>query len=75
MERKTLLKRTAKSMEKLSDMKLREVSDYVEFLVKRSENSQLNHEIASTASQSQAFSFLEDEEDVYADSDLKETYL
>lgn len=74
MTRKVLIDQTVKSIKKLPDSKLQEVSDYVEFLLQRAENSELNEQIARLASTSKSFQFLEDEEELYSESDLKEVY-
>jgi hypothetical protein len=74
MTRKVLINQTVKSIKKLPDSKLREVSDYVEFLLYRMDDNELSNQIARAASTSKAFQFLEDEEDLYIESDLKEVY-
>lgn len=74
MERKNLLNRTAKSLKRLPDDRLKEVSDFVELLLNKSDDQQMNHDIVYTASELETFSFLEEEEELYDDADLKETY-
>lgn len=74
MTRKTLIDQTVKSLEKLPDRKLREVSDYVDLLLKQEEEDELRNYMTQAASQSSAFSFLEDEEELYSDNDLKIIY-
>lgn len=74
MTRTLLIDQTVKSIKKLPENKLREVSDYVEFLLQREEEVEYRKQIAQAASESRAFSFLEDEEELYVDSDLKVIY-
>lgn len=74
MTRKVLINQTVKNIKDLPDRKLQEVSDYVEFLLHNMDNSELNEEIARAASTSKSFQFLEDEEDLYSEKDLKEVY-
>ncbi len=74
MTRKTLIRETVDGIKKLPDHKLKEVSDFVEFLLNQFEHSELNEQMAKAASESEAFEFLKDEEELYEDSDLKEVY-
>ncbi|TVQ00396.1 MAG: DUF2281 domain-containing protein [Balneolaceae bacterium] len=74
MTRKMLIDRTVKSLKKLPESKLIEVQDYIDFLLYRAKEKELNREIIQMASQSKSFRFLEEEEELYADSDVKELY-
>lgn len=74
MARKDLLDRTTKSLKRLSDERLIEVSNFVESLLNKSADQQLYNDILNTAHASETFSFLEEEEELYFDEDLKETY-
>ena len=74
MTRETLIKTTIDNLAKLPDQKLKEVSDFAEFLLNRLENQLLTDGIQKLASDSKAFKFLESEEDLYSLSDLKEEY-
>lgn len=74
MTRKALIEQTFESIKKLPDHKLKEVSDYVDFLLNRIESKNFNHELTRLASQGGSFDFLDDEEELYNESDLKEVY-
>lgn len=74
MTRKTLIHDTVESIKKLPDHKLREVSDFVDFLLNKLEHSELNEQIVQAASKSKSFEFLQEEEELYTDDDLKESY-
>lgn len=74
MTRETLIKRTIDNLTKLPDQKLKEVSDFAEFLMNRIENQLMTEGIQKLVSDSKAFKFLEGEEDLYSVADLKETY-
>lgn len=74
MSRKTLIRGTVESIKKLPDHKLKEVSDFVDFLLNQLEHSELNDQIAQSASKSKTFEFLQEEEELYTDDDLKESY-
>lgn len=74
MTRKALIRETVESIKKLPDHKLKEVSDFVDFLVNQLEHSELNDQIAQAASNSKTFEFLQEDEELYTDDDLKEFY-
>jgi mRNA-degrading endonuclease RelE of RelBE toxin-antitoxin system len=74
MTRETLIQKTIYNLEKLPDQKLKEVSDFAEFLLDRIENQIMTEGIQKLASNSKTFKFLHDEEDLYSTDDLKVRY-
>jgi len=74
MTRQVLIQRTIDNLSKLPDQKLKEVSDFAEFLLSKLEDKLLTEEIQKIAMDSKSFQFLEDEEDLYTEADLKEKY-
>ena len=74
MNKKDLLDSTIKKIQELPEDKIREVADFVEFLLQRREEHVLNEGIQQLVSSSPAFGFLQDEEDIYTVNDLKEKY-
>ena len=74
MTRETLIKRTVENLSKLPDQRLKEVSDFAEFLLNRIENRLITEGIQQLTTDSKTFKFLEMEEDLYTVSDLKERY-
>ena len=74
MTRETLIKRTVENLSKLPDQRLKEVSDFAEFLLNRIENRLMTEGIQQLTADSKVFKFLEMEEDLYSVSDLKERY-
>lgn len=74
MLRSIIFNKTVDNMSKLPDEKLQEVSDYTEFILKKYEDEMLQQDIQKLTSESTAYKFLEDEEDLYTVSDLKEKY-
>ncbi len=74
MSRDTLLQKTIEDLKKLPDHKLIEASDFVDFLLSRAEDKTLNKGIARLITESDAFSFLEEEPVEYKKSDLKEQF-
>ncbi|MEQ6120170.1 hypothetical protein [Reichenbachiella sp. MALMAid0571] len=74
MTREVLIKKTIDNLAKLPDQKLKEVSDFAEFLLNRIENQLLTEGIQKLVSDSKTYKFLEREEDLYTVNDLKERY-
>jgi len=74
MLRDTLIKNTINNIEKLPDQKIKEVLDFAEFLLSKSDDTILTEGIQKLASESKSFEFLKDEEDIYTSDDLKEIY-
>ncbi|GLU51804.1 DUF2281 domain-containing protein [Dyadobacter frigoris] len=74
MSRDALIKVAIENLSKLSDQKIKEVTDFAEFLLSKSEDSMLVEGIQKMASESKSFDFLNDEEDIYTIADLKEIY-
>jgi hypothetical protein len=74
MDKKSIIERTLKAIEMLPIEKAGEISDFADFVLKRFEEGLLSEDIQTLNSQSASFDFLEDEEDLYKVSDLKEVY-
>ena len=74
MTREILIQSTLENLNKLPETKLKEVSDFAEFLLTKIENRILTDGIQKLANESNTFQFLENEEDLYSIADLKEKY-
>jgi len=74
MLRETLLKRTFKTLSKLPPDKVKEVSDFADYILKTYDEEILQKGIEKLVSNSTTYNFLKDEEDLYSVEDLKETY-
>jgi hypothetical protein len=74
MNMQILIKKTLKNISLLPDWRLKEVSDYVDFLSKISDDKKLVEGIRNIVSQTKSFHFLEEEEELYNDSDLIQKY-
>ena len=74
MTRKLVIEKTTKNLDKLPDHKVKEVSDFVDFLLKQAEENEFRKSMTKVVSETGAFSFLEEEEDIYSDTDLKTIY-
>ena len=73
MERDQLIKQTTNRISLLSDTKLREIADYVEFLLQKNEK-RLVRDVTDLAASSKSLDFLEEEEELYGDADIIEKY-
>lgn len=74
MSREAILIKTIGSLSRLPDSKLQEVADFADLLMSQLESGMVTDGIAQLASDAKAFRFLEDDEDLYSISDLKERY-
>ena len=71
MTQSSLIENTLSTLSKLPTEKVVEVADFADFILKRYEESLLQHGITQIVGDSQVFAFLADEEDLYTRDDLK----
>lgn len=74
MTRQAIIERTIRAINQLPEDKAEEISTFAEFIMKQYEEHNLTQGIQKMASGSAAFDFLNQEEDLYNESDLKERY-
>lgn len=74
MTRQAIIERTLKAINQLPEDKAEEISDFAEFMMKQYEEQQLSKGVQHFAVHSQAFDFLNSEEELYTEADLKEKY-
>ena len=74
MTGKALIKRTVTTLSKLPPDKVKEVSDFADYILKKYDEEILQRGIEKLVSDSEAFAFLTLEEDIYTVEDLKEKY-
>jgi hypothetical protein len=74
MTRQIIIERTLKAINQLPEEKAKEISDFADFIIKQYEDQLLTKGIAHLTSNSKAFEFLKDEEDLYTEADIKEPY-
>jgi hypothetical protein len=74
MTKQLIIERTIKIINQLPDSKAEEISDFVDFVIKRYEEQILNDDISQALSESKAFDFLRYENDLYSVEDLKTTF-
>jgi hypothetical protein len=74
MTRQAIIERTIKALNQLPEDKAEEISDFADFVTKRYEEDRMTKGIQQLTASNQAFDFLNDEEDLYSEADLKEVY-
>jgi hypothetical protein len=74
MRKQIIIERTLKAINQLPDDKAIEISDFADFLFKRYEEEELAKELQSVISESDTFSFLNEEQEIYTIKDLKEVF-
>ena len=74
MTKQTLIHKTSLTLAKLPPDRVKEVSDFADFVLKQYEEEILQQGIHQINSDSKAFAFLQKEEELYTVEDLKERY-
>ena len=75
MSKEQLIERVVEKLKRLPGDKVREVEDYLEFLVaKYHDEAVIQNGIDEIIQNSKSYEFLKDEEDIYTVHDLKERY-
>ena len=74
MSKQSIIERTLRAINQLPEDKAEEISVFADFLIKRHEELTLTEGIQKMAANSQSFDFLNDEEDIYTEDDIKEIY-
>ena len=74
MTKETLIKKTLQSLSKLPKEKVREVSDFADYILKKYDEEVLQKGIEIIVSKSDYYDLLKSEDDLYTVEDLKEKY-
>ena len=74
MTKQILIEQTLKIFNQLPEDKVEEISHFAEFILKKYEDSLLIKNIHKVTSDSNAFNFLNEEEELYKLSDVKKLY-
>ncbi|MBM3435638.1 MAG: hypothetical protein FJY07_05405 [Bacteroidetes bacterium] len=74
MPKEALIHKTLKTLSRLPQERVREVSDFADFILKKYEEDIIQRGIEKLVSKSGTYNFLKDEEDLYSVEDLKEKY-
>lgn len=72
--REILLNKTITSLKHLPDDELKEIADFTEYLLQKHEDRLIKRSIAHLISDSVGYQFLNEEEELYFVSDIKESY-
>lgn len=72
MTRQAIIENTIKIINQLPEEKASEISDFAEFINRKYEEQLITKNIQKILSESNAFSFLNDEENLYSLDDIKE---
>ncbi len=74
MTRQAIIERTVEAINQLPPEKASEISDFADFIIKKYEEQLLTQNIQRLLSESESFSFLNDEAELYSLTDLKEKF-
>ncbi len=74
MTRQAIIEKTVKVINLLPEEKASEISDFVDFISMKYEEQKMTENLQKMISDSNTFSFLKDEEDLYSFNDLKVSY-
>lgn len=74
MDRQVLIDSTVNKIRQLPDAKIKEINDFADFLLSKIDDKIIQEGIPKLTSDSKAFEFLKDEDDLYTLNDLKEKY-
>lgn len=74
MTRQAIIERTINAINRLPEDKAEEICDFADFLSKRYEEDKLTQGIQQLVSESTAFNFVNEDEELYTIADLKEIY-
>ena len=72
MNKQIIIERTVKAINQVPEDKAEAISDFADFILKQYEDQLLTKGITNLNSNSKSFYFLNDEEEIYTLSDIKE---
>lgn len=72
MTRELIIEKTLQTLHKLPEDKAIEVADFADFILKKYEEQSLQEGIETLVSDSNAFNFLNEDENLYSIADIKE---
>jgi len=74
MTREILINKTVETLSKLPREKVETISDFADYISRKYEEEILQRGMEKLMSESEAFAFLKDEEDLYTLEDLEEIF-
>jgi len=72
MDRQVLIDNTFNKIRQLPDARIKEINDFADFLLSKINDKIIQEGIQKLTSESKAFEFLKDEDDLYTLNELKE---
>ena len=72
MTRELIIEKTLQTLHKLPQDKAMEVADFADFILKKYEEQSMQKGIEMIVSESEAFNFLNEDENLYSIADIKE---
>lgn len=72
--KKDLISKTLEALEELPEEKVLQISEFVDFLMKKHEDELIQKGIYKITEESESFNFLHEEEDLYTIKDLKKRF-
>lgn len=70
MEREVLIEKTIRRLEQLPVKRIHEVNDFVEFMIRRTDDALITEGLQQLSSSGYTFDFLNDEPELYSVNDL-----
>ena len=74
MEREALVEKTIRKIKQLPTTRVREVNDFVEFILRKTNDALITEGLQQLSSDGHSFDFLNDEPELYTVNDLKEKF-
>lgn len=74
MTKEALVEKTLQALSQLPPDKVKEISDFAEFLLKQIDDETLQQGLTVLVTNSETFDFLKEEEELYSAKDLKVKY-
>ncbi len=74
MKHQAIAARTVNIINQLPQEKASQIADFADFIIKKYEDHMLAENMPQLVTENKAFSFLNEDEDLYSLSDLKERY-
>ena len=71
MEREVLVKNTIGKLEQLPTKRVQEVNDFVEFIIRKTDDNMITEGLQQLSSVSRTYDFLQEEPELYTVNDLK----
>jgi len=75
MEREVLVKNTIGKLERLPTKRVQEVNDFVEFIIRKTDDNMITEGLQQLSSVGRTYDFLQEEPELYTVNDLKVKFI